>query len=89
MKHRVIQFALTTALAVTLMTGSHIALTSDYEHRWEDDEHAYDRARQAQALSSNRSRSPAAGYGRVFFIAGLNIDISPDTGQPFPLTSNC
>jgi hypothetical protein len=23
---------------------------------------------------------------RVFFIAGLNIDISPDIGQPFPLT---
>jgi hypothetical protein len=23
---------------------------------------------------------------RVFFIAGLNIDISPDAGQPFPLT---
>ena len=47
MKHRLIRFALTTGLAVTLMTGSHIALSSDNEHDWEDDDHAHDRARQA------------------------------------------
>jgi len=29
------------------MTGSHVALTSDDEHQWEDDDHAYDRARRA------------------------------------------
>lgn len=47
MKHRLIRFALTTGFAVTLMTASHVALTGDYERQWEDDDHAYDRARRA------------------------------------------
>jgi len=47
MKHRLIRFALTTGFSVTLMTASHVALTSDHERQWEDDDHAYDRARRA------------------------------------------
>ena len=47
MKHLSIRFALTTGLAVTLMTGSHVALTSDNARQWEDDDYAYDRARRA------------------------------------------
>ena len=30
-----------------LTTGSHVALSSDAERQWEDDDHAYDRARRA------------------------------------------
>jgi len=30
-----------------LTTGSNIALSSDHEREWEDDDHAYDRARRA------------------------------------------
>jgi len=47
MKHLLIRIALTTGFAVVLMTASHVALTSDYERQWEDDDHAYDRARRA------------------------------------------
>lgn len=32
---------------MTLVTGSHVALTSGYGRQWEDDDHAYDRARRA------------------------------------------
>ncbi len=47
MKHSWIRPGLTTGLALTLLTGSHLALTSGDEHQWEDDDHAYDRARRA------------------------------------------
>ena len=47
MKHRLIRFALTAGLAVTLMAANRVALTSGYERQWEDDDHAYDRARRA------------------------------------------
>jgi len=47
MKQLLVRLTLMTGLAVTLMTASHVALTGDDERRWEDDDHAYDRARRA------------------------------------------
>lgn len=47
MKHLFIWFVLTTGFAVVLTTGSSVALSSDDERLWEDDDHAYDRARRA------------------------------------------
>lgn len=45
MKHRKISRILRTLLAVTLLASVHTAPASD--HEWEDDDHAYDRARRA------------------------------------------
>ena len=50
MKHRLILNVLKTALAVALLAASHIASTGDREYQWEDDDHAYDRARRAVDL---------------------------------------
>ncbi len=47
MKHQLILNVLKTGLIVALLTASRIASTGDHEHQWEDDDHAYDRARRA------------------------------------------
>jgi len=47
MKHLFMGLVLTTGFAVILTTGSNAALSGDYERQWEDDDHAYDRARRA------------------------------------------
>jgi uncharacterized membrane protein YkoI len=50
MKHLIIGFVFTVGFAVVLTTVSHVALSSDDERQWEDDDHAYDRARRAVEL---------------------------------------
>lgn len=47
MKHQLILNVLKTGLIVALLTASHFASTGDHEYQWEDDDHAYDRARRA------------------------------------------
>lgn len=47
MKRLFTGFVLTAGFAALLTTGSHVALSSDDERQWEDDDHAYDRARRA------------------------------------------
>lgn len=47
MKKLTFWFVLTMGLAVILTTGSHVALGRENERQWEDDDHAYDRARRA------------------------------------------
>jgi uncharacterized membrane protein YkoI len=47
MKPRMIADVLRAWIAVTLLVTSHAASASDDEHEWEDDDHAYDRARRA------------------------------------------
>jgi len=47
MKPLAIGLVLMTGLAVTLITGSHVTLSNGHERQWEDDDHAYDRARRA------------------------------------------
>lgn len=47
MKPLLTRFALTMAIAGSLMSASHVVLSGDYERHWEDDDHAYDRARRA------------------------------------------
>lgn len=46
MKQLVLGFVLTAALA-GLVAGGNLALSDGYEREWEDDDHAYDRARRA------------------------------------------
>ena len=47
MKHLRRLFVLTMLLTVTQMTVSNVAFGDRYEHQWEDDDYAYDRARRA------------------------------------------
>lgn len=47
MNYLLTRFAVTTGLAVTFVMTSPIALSSGHERQWEDDDHAYDRARRA------------------------------------------
>ena len=47
MKLLLIRFVLMTGFAVVLTTGNNAAVSSDYERQWEDDDHAFDRARRA------------------------------------------
>jgi len=71
-----ISAALRTGLAVTLLAASHAAMASDDEHEWEDDDHAYDRARRAvergealpiaQLLERLRPRMPGELVGVEF-----------------------
>ncbi len=47
MKKPAIWFLLMIGLAVMATTGSHVTLSSEDERHWEDENHAYDRARRA------------------------------------------
>jgi uncharacterized membrane protein YkoI len=47
MKQLFMWFVLTTGFAVMLATGSNVALSSDSERQWEDDDYTHDRARRA------------------------------------------
>lgn len=47
MKKLAIWFVLIMGLVVILTTGSPVAVSSEYERQWEDDDHTYDRARRA------------------------------------------
>lgn len=53
MRHSYIWFALTTAFAVILTGGSNAVISSDTVRHWEDDDHAYDRARRAVELGES------------------------------------
>lgn len=55
MKNLSIWLVLTTGFAVMLTTGSNVALSSDTGRQWEDDDHAYDRARRAVELGETLS----------------------------------
>ena len=47
MKQLFMWFVLTTGFAVMLTTGSNVAMSSDDERQWEDDDYTHDRARRA------------------------------------------
>jgi uncharacterized membrane protein YkoI len=47
MKKLTIWFVLVMGLVVMLTTGGPVAVSSEYERQWEDNDHAYDRARRA------------------------------------------
>jgi uncharacterized membrane protein YkoI len=47
MKKLAIWFGLIIGLVAILTTGSPVAVSSENERQWEDDDHAYDRARRA------------------------------------------
>jgi uncharacterized membrane protein YkoI len=47
MKPLSIGAVLILGLTAMLMTGNDFALSNGHEHQWEDDDHAYDRARRA------------------------------------------